>query len=150
MARPKSEILATRPAGDWPIRMFSGLMSRWTKPSEWACSSPLSTWLAIRQAWLIGYWPGSALARASRLVPATYSIVNQNWPRVIPCSSHSTMLGCLSWLMTDISRRNRSIADRVAALSGTISLRATIRPVWLFLAWKTTPIPPRPSWRIVV
>ena len=38
------------------------------------------------------------------------------------------MLGCLSWLMTDISRRNRSIADRVAALSGTISLRATIRP----------------------
>jgi hypothetical protein len=60
------------------------------------------------------------------------------------------MFGCLSWLITDISRRNRSIADRVAALSGTISLRATIRPDWLFLAWKTTPIPPRPNWRMVV
>ena len=38
------------------------------------------------------------------------------------------MLGCFNWLMTDISRRKRSMADRAAADSGTISFSATMRP----------------------
>ena len=41
LARPKSEILTVRPSGVWAIRMFSGLMSRCTNPSLWACLEAL-------------------------------------------------------------------------------------------------------------
>ena len=45
------------------------------------------------------------------------------------------MFGCFNWLMTVISRRKRSTADRAAADSGTISFSATSCPVWLCRAW---------------
>ena len=63
LARPKSEILTASPSGSSAIRMFSGLMSRWTNPSWWACSSPLRIWQVRRQACLIGYCPASGLGQ---------------------------------------------------------------------------------------
>ncbi len=51
LAIPKSTTLAWSPA---PRRMFSGFMSRWTIPREWATARPWRTPDMIWHAWGTG------------------------------------------------------------------------------------------------
>ena len=58
LARPKSEILAIRPSGCRPIRMFSGLMSRWTMPAACATESARASCAPTRPSVLTSTgWP---------------------------------------------------------------------------------------------
>ena len=82
----------------------------------------------------------------SRVGPSTYSMAMKWVPLASSASNRMTTFGWLSWAMARASRWKRErISGRAASTCGRITLRATTRSSFGWMALNTIPIPPSPS-----
>ena len=120
--------------------MFPGLMSRWMIPAACACPKPSQTWLMILIDSSTGIAP--VLSLSASVPPSTYSMTMYG-----PCSSWPeswtvTILLCLSLPSDCASVRNR--LNAVGFDCPLIRLIATLRFIPIWIASRTSPIPPWP------
>ncbi len=108
------------------IIRLAGLMSRCTTPCAWACARPAAIWRTRVSARRGGSGPLSISWRS--VVPETYSITRYGAPSHTPKSTTETQLGCVSLLITRVSRSNRARNSASLANVAWRNLIATILP----------------------
>src|SRR5918996_2047440 len=138
-ARPKSPTFGS-PSED-RIRMFSGLMSRWTMPCACASSRAARTLVTTSTA-CAGWRLPSRIRMARRFGPRMNSMTMKYVPWVSPQSWTATMFGCDSMAAERASRRNRSMNPESSASEVCSIFSATSRSSTESWARYTSPIPP--------
>src|SRR5918996_2082946 len=138
-ARPKSPTFGS-PSED-RIRMFSGLMSRWTMPCACASSRAARTLVTTSTA-CAGWRLPSRIRMARRFGPRMNSMTMKYVPWVSPQSWTATMFGCDSMAAERASRRKRSMNPESSASEVCSIFSATSRSSTGSWARYTSPIPP--------
>ena len=140
-AIPKS---ATRASPSSPIRMFAGLMSRWTMPCSWANWRARAVSMPTRTANPIASAPSRAMT-SRRSEPSTRLITMKSpLASSTPVSWIVTMFGWRRAAAFRASRRKRSTNASSSANAGRSTLTATSRANISSRARYTTAMPPWP------
>jgi hypothetical protein len=149
LAIPKSSTLSTSASPSRSARKrLAGLTSRWMMPRAWAFSRPRQACTPMRRARSAGMGP-SRWRSCCTSSPTRYSMARKGAPeassrptsRICTMCSDSMAPAARASSSKRVTRRGSSTSPAV------ITLSATRRPVPVWRASYTVPIPPSPSGR---
>ena len=149
LANPKSKTFTRSRPEDINITL-EGLRSRWMIFIACAPSRASHTCMPMRMT-RSGLSFFSLSITSSRVRPCTSSMTKRKIPSLVcPKSNTPTALGCDSRLDSLHSRKKRLITSGLLTNAGVTTLMATSRPTECWLPRYTAPMPPWPSFSVMV